>query len=396
MSDQLRAALESSFAAAEKEEVVEVRESPVAPPPSGTEQQSESVAAPASTTVDPVVPSSEEGSTVTPDDKPKSITEVVAGAVDGLSASAESPVPATQDSALPEINEQKLQAKIDQAPATWKGDAKEVWKDLPLNVRQEVLRREMQTAKVLTDTELDRRKVQEITQVLSPHMDRIGANYQGNPLTAINNLLETERILTVGTPLNKAQLVANIIQQFGIDIMTLDGILSGSGVPENVRQQATQQSEIEKLLDQRLAPVMSYVQQQEAARQEAARTAETRVQETVESMSLDPKYPYFDDVRADMADLIELSSKRGVDLSLEEAYNRAVRMNGHTVQAMETRTSAQAVTQTALQAHQEAQKAKGAAVSVSGSPSHTSGLTVNPADLRSLISSQFDNRGERI
>jgi hypothetical protein len=382
MSDELRAALETSFAAAEKEEapVSTSTPEPVAVEPAAPEQQSEPVAAPESNASDPVA-SPSQGSEATP----KSITELV---TDAVAEPVVDTKPVDTPAPLP---------KIDNPPASWTGEAKKVWAELPLNVRSEVIRRERDTMKVLQETALDRKKVAEITQVITPHMDRIGANYQGNPLIAINNLLETERVLTSGTPLNKAQLVANIIQNFGVDINALDGILSGQGVPQEMRQQSNQQTELEKLLDQRLQPVMSFVQQQQAAQQKIAQQTEQQVLQTVESMSIDSvTYPYFDTVRDDMADIIEMNAKRGIDVSLEEAYNRAVRMNGHTAQAVDNRQSTQAATNAALQAHQEAQKAKGAAVSVSGSPSHTSGPTTDPADLRSLISSQFENRGERI
>jgi hypothetical protein len=380
MSSDLRAALETSFDEIEKEETVAVEPVVSSEPsavPAEPEQQSDPVAAPENTVSDPVAvapPSDEKGSETPSDLKP--IDEVI-----------------SPDSEIPEINERKLESRVDTPPVSWKGEAKKVWTDLPVHVRQEVMRREMQTERILRDSSLDRRKVQEITQVLTPHMDRIAANYQGNPLMAINNLLETERVLNVGTPMNKAQMVADIIKQFNIDIGTLDSLLAGSPVSEQVRQQ----SDVEKLLDQRLAPVMSYFQQQQAERQRIIQESEQRVVQTVEQMAVDHvNYPYFSEVREDMADIIEMGAKRNIDVSLQEAYNRAVRMNGHTAQAVETRQSTQAATQAALQAHQEAQKAKGAAVSVSGSPSTTSGPTVDPSNLRSLISSQLDGRSDRL
>ena len=116
---------------------------------------------------------------------------------------------------------------------------------------------------------------------------------------------------------------------------------------------------------------------------------------TIEQMATDPQYPYFDDVRDDMADLIEISAKKGLALSLPEAYNKAVRMNDTTYEASSSRSQSVSATQQALAAHQQAQRAKGVAVSVSGSPN---GLNTrdfsNPADLRGLISQAFDGVGD--
>lgn len=392
MSD-LRAALESSIAEAEKVETAPaaaVASTPSAPP-AEPEQRSEPVAAPESTSPDPVAPSTSsegmEGSGVSSTEGLKPIDEVAGAAPDSL------PSQTVETSATSSPTEARIEAKIDTPPASWKGDAKQLWKDLPVAARQEVIRREQQTHKVLQESALDRRRVQEITQVLQPHMDRIAANYEGNPLNAIHNLLHTERILTSGTPLTKAQTVAKIIQDFGIDLPTLDNILAGAPPSENIRHQ----SEVERLVEERLKPVLSFVEQQQVRQQQVVQQTQAQITETVELMAADVvKYPYFEDVRLDMADIIELNTKRGIDISLEDAYDRAVRMNGHTAAAVETRQSTEAATRTALQAHQEAQQASGAAVSVTGSPTRTSGPSVDPSDLRSLISSQLDNRGTRI
>ena len=41
---------------------------------------------------------------------------------------------------------------------------------------------------------------------------------------------------------------------------------------------------------------------------------------TVERMAQDPAFPHFEAVRQDMADVIDISAKRGVYLTLEQAY----------------------------------------------------------------------------
>jgi hypothetical protein len=106
-------------------------------------------------------------------------------------------------------------------------------------------------------------------------------------------------------------------------------------------------------------------------------------------MANDPAYPYFQDVREDMADLIELSAKKGLAISLQEAYNKAVRMNDQVFQATSVRDSTQGATQAALEAHRAAQAAKGASVSVNGSPTGTGRNLGNPSDLRGTIEAMF-------
>lgn len=288
--------------------------------------------------------------------------------------------------------EKVVEPRTDRAPASWRGDAKKVWAELPLAARQEVIRRERDTSRVLQDSAQDRQRVSQIQEILAPHMDRIREIHQGNPLTAINNLLGIERTLISGDTSSKAQLVANMINHFKIDVGVLDSLLSGQAPsPES-----TQQSSIEKLLDQRLVPVMNFFQQQQKIQQQSAEQIQQQVATTVEQMATDPQFPYFEEVREEMADIIEMASKRGITVSLSDAYEKAVRMNDDTYQASGARETSRSNTQAALQAHQAAQKAKGAAVSVSGNPSGNGINAGNAADLRGTIANAMESMGGRV
>lgn len=282
--------------------------------------------------------------------------------------------------------------RIDRAPQSWKGESKKVWAELPLHVRQEVLRRERETTKVMQETAQARQQIGGLQEVLAPHMDRINSVYGGNAMTAVTNLLAVERQLFNGSQVSKAQLVANMIKQFGIDLPTLDNILAGQPAPEAVQQQ----SAIERMLEQRLAPIQQFVQSQQQREQQARQQTEQEAVHTVESMATDPQFPYFNEVRDLMADIIELNSRRGIYIALPEAYNKAVRMNDDTYQASTVRTSSQAATDAAMQAHQAAQRAKGAAVSVSGNPTGVGTNQGNPSDLRGTILSALGETGSRL
>jgi hypothetical protein len=113
-------------------------------------------------------------------------------------------------------------------------------------------------------------------------------------------------------------------------------------------------------------------------------------------MANNPDYPYFEDVREDMADIIEMSAKRGIAVSMVDAYTKATRMNDSTFGASQSRNQTQSATSAALAAHQAAQKAKGAALSVSGNPTGTGTNFSQPADLRGAIEQAFGNTGSRL
>ena len=369
---ELREALEAAIST----ETEKVDSAPI------TSVSSEPVTSTAAPIEGEVISKTVEPSATPAGDKPKSIEEVVNDPESGK------PNTSKEENGEPRA----VDPRIDRAPASWKGDAKKLWAELPLAARQEVIRRERDTTKVLQEAAQARNQVEPIKEAFAPHMDRIGQMYQGNPVAAMNNLLNVERTLVSGTSQDKVALVARMITNFGIDIAALDSALSGQPLPPQVQQI----SQVEQLLNQRLAPVMDFLGQQQQREQAQVRQIEEQAVHTVESMAMDPKFPYFEDVRQDMADIIEMGSRRGVAISMEDAYTRAVRMNDDTFQATTARESTQQATQAALQAHQIAQKAKGAAVSVSGSPMATGTNAGNPGDLRGTIAAAFGNTGGRL
>ena len=245
--------------------------------------------------------------------------------------------------------------RVDRAPASWRKEAKGEWANVPLHIRQEVHKREMEITRALNEANQARQSAQQFEQAAQPYMARI-QSLGVTPQQAFNELLKADYTLATGTPQTKAQLMDKLIQDYGIDIVELDAAIARRlGVGGQPGQQPQQQMPdiqalVQQQLQQALAPI--YQQQQQAQVQQQQQAAQT-----VEQMALDPKYPHFEEVRQDMADLIELSSRRGVALSLDQAYSRAVSGNPE-LSAMNL----------AAQQNQRAQRAAQAAASVSGSP----------------------------
>ena len=110
------------------------------------------------------------------------------------------------------------------------------------------------------------------------------------------------------------------------------------------------------------------------------------VTQSVESMAYDPKYPYFDEVRQDMADIMELSYRRGVAMTLDEAYTKATQLNSEVA----SQIGRQATMSNASQQHQQALRAKAAASSVTGAPASGGDQTyVGDGSLRGAIEAAF-------
>lgn len=266
----------------------------------------------------------------------------------------------------------------ERAPASWRPEAREHWAQLPENVRSEVARRESEVARTLQETAEARKTAEAVMKTIEPYQAFIKAE-NSNPLQAIDNLMSTAARLRTGTAPELAQLVAGIVNQFGTGrfgngfIDMLDSALAGQ-----TPRQDPQQVAIDQVLNQRLAPMQSMLQQFQQAQyqqqQQIAQAAETEV-----TTFLD-RAEFGNDVREDMADLLEAAQRKGQNLSLADAYKKACLMNDNVRAVITQRMQAKGAQNTT----QAAQKARSTAVQVSGS-APMGGLKQDPTDVRTAI-----------
>lgn len=260
-------------------------------------------------------------------------------------------------------------------PASWKPEARETWSALPPAAQAEISRRESEMARAMTETAGARQFAENMTQIIAPYMPMIQAD-GGNPFTAVQNLFQTAATLRTGTPADKARLVAEIVGSFGVDVGLLDSALAGVPLQQQGGADPAVLSEVQRLLDQRLAPVQQIMSaaQQRAARQD--QEARGHAQAEIERFAADPKNEFFSDVRDIMADLVEVAHRHGRDMPLESAYRQACQLHPDVAKVMlarSTSTSAQRLTAAA-------QRARAAAVSVSGAPIAGPAGEATPAD----------------
>jgi hypothetical protein len=243
------------------------------------------------------------------------------------------------------------------APASWKGQAKEVWAALPEQARKEVIRREKQISQTLQETANIRQDYQAVQQVAQKYSERLQA-WNAHPAQVIDQFMDADQKLSSGPMQSRAAYMAKLITEYGIDISELDTALSGAGSPV---YQPDMEARIAQLVDQRLAPLQQRFQATEQREVQ-------QVADTIQAMENNPEYPHFEEVRGEMADLIEINFRRGVTMSLDEAYNKTIGYRGYSKPNRAEQT----------------QKALAASVSVGGSPASTSNAG-NPIDLRGTI-----------
>jgi hypothetical protein len=277
-------------------------------------------------------------------------------------------------------------AREDRAPQSWKPETREHWAAIPAEVKTEIVRREREFAVAMQETAEQRRFSEAVMKTIAPYEHFIKAE-NSNPIQAIDNLMATAARLRTGTAPELAGLVSGLIQQFGVGrfgpgfIEALDQALVGQVPQEDPREVA-----MRRKLEQEIAPVRQFMtelqqqkQQQEYMQQQAAGS---------EVQGFLANHEFAMDVKDDMADLIEMASKRGREMSLEEAYDRACRAHPEIGKIFAKRDQASQ----AASRNQVAQKARAASVSVGGAP--TPGPSASPnADIRSALENAWAAQG---
>jgi hypothetical protein len=248
------------------------------------------------------------------------------------------------------------------APAQWKPEARERWAGADPLIKAEVNRREREFQTHLQQSAGLRDFVSAFENIVRPYEMFIRAE-NSNPLSAVANLFDTAAQLRVGTPQTKAMMVAGLCQQYAIDMQQLDtalaqvfGVATEGANPAAV-QQMQQRAGPQTFQDPRVDQYLYWMAQQQQQQGEAE-TAE--IQRATAHFAEGAEF--FEDVRMEMADLIEIAARRGIVLPVKEAYDKACAMHPEISKIVTQRQSAtnpRAMTQAALRARRAASSVKG-------------------------------------
>lgn len=251
------------------------------------------------------------------------------------------------------------------APRSFSAESKAAFATLPSHVQQDIVRREREISQGLERVAPMKQHFERFSEVTKPFEPLFQA-YGVDGIEAAKNLFSIRAGLEIGTPEQKAQIVAGIIHDFGLDVTMLDNMLVQRGAVQPFRPAPAQRP---APLDPRLEELLGQVQAAKVAKAEEAVAK-------VESL------PHFEEVREDMADIVEAFHKSGKSISVENAYKRALAMNPDL-------EPAPAVAPTITKSQAAAILAsRNAASSVSGGP--RTGPTPAPDDRRAQLSAAFD------
>ena len=265
-------------------------------------------------------------------------------------------------------------------PSSWKKELEAHWDGLPHEVQAYVGQREREYATGVSTykTEADRAKdVMTTLSQFEPELQR-----RNVPVAQwLSNLGNADRTLSFGSPQDKVQQVARIIQGYGVDAQALYQLLSGQQpqyqqVAQPVQQQpAFDPKEVEKVIEQK------FLSQRAASDYEAFTKAT--------NADGQPKYPYVEDVKGTMAGLLQA----GLAQDYASAYDAAVRLPQHANiwEVMQKQQTVQIQAATVQATADTAKRARSQAVSVKSSTPTTTPAPTGNKSLRDQISETFDS-----
>jgi Skp family chaperone for outer membrane proteins len=284
--------------------------------------------------------------------------------------------------------EEKVEYTL-QKPTTFKKEYVSTWEKLaagkPLTREESVkfaeytgITRESEFKRGVSVYKGEADKARELTQAIGqfePELQKHGIH----PVAWINNLGRAHYALANGSPEQKVQMLNRLAQDYGIQL-NQDAIQ----MPEQAYVDPYQQQ-----LMQQLQATQQQVQQLSAIREQEENA---RLAQEISRVSSDKeRFPHFDMVREDMAQLLE----RGLAQDLESAYAKAVRMNDEAYKLEQDRLLKSVSTQ-ASKAQQVA-KAKATAVSPRSATPSGQVTKSDAKDRRSLLMANLaDAEGGRV
>jgi hypothetical protein len=273
-------------------------------------------------------------------------------------------------------------------PTTWKKEYVEVWNKMqegkPLDKAEFVKfaeyanQREAEYKKGVSAYKAEADNARQLTEAIGQFSPELQA--QGiHPVAWINNLGRAHLILSKAPYEQKLQMFNRLAQDYGIQL-NQDALQ----MPEQAYVDPYQQQ-----LMQQLQATQQQVQQLSAIREQEENARLT--QEISRVSSNKERFPHFEMVREDMAQLLE----RGLAQDLESAYAKAVRMNDEAYKLEQDKLLRSANTQ-ASKAQQVA-KAKATAVSPRSVTPSGQVTKSDAKDRRSLLMANLaDAEGGRV
>ena len=284
--------------------------------------------------------------------------------------------PARTEKTAPEASNEVDPPVWKRPPASWKKEVHELWNTADDRLKEYAWQREEQMRKGVEPLLSKAQFADSMNQAIEPYMNTI----RGLGLTpdqAVSALMQADSILRTGAPQQKLAYLHQLAQQYGID---LTGMVDPNAMPQ--QNPSYQFTPILNEINNLKGELNGWKQQQEAVQNQAL---------LGEINAFAQKAEHFEEVRETMIPLLQ----NGLAQTLEDAYDKAIRLNPEIFEQVQQAQQAQIAAQKSAELNRAAKAARAAAVSVRSS---TPGTNTAPKaqDRRSLLAEQFDAMSERL
>jgi hypothetical protein len=324
----------------------------------------------------------EEGTLEAPADKELDVVQddIAEESVEAKTSDADREEP-TEVSEEPEFEaaheDAEEEAKPVTRPSTWKKEYVQIWDKMEKGEQiskedftkfaEYANQRESEYKKGVSTYKAEADRARGYEEAIAPFIPELQAQ-NISPAAWINNLGRAHMVLSKAPYSEKVQMFQRLAQDYGIQLGE-DGV----SVPQTDAYTQQLMNQLNQV-NQEVYTIKNRFQQEE----------QTRLMNEIERVRSDvEKFPHFDVVREEMAQLLELGKAQ----DLETAYKKAVRMNDD-VWALEQERLLASAKQTTSKAQQVA-KAKTVAVSPKSSTPRGTVATTDKKDRRALLSEQL-------
>lgn len=280
--------------------------------------------------------------------------------------------PAETVQTAPEQEPQVEPPVWERPPTSWKKDYHEVWTTADPKLKEYAWQREEEMKRGVEPLLSKAQFADQIQQAIEPYQNNL-KSLGIEPPQAIKALMDADNVLRHGTPQQKAQMFASLSQQYGVNLGEI-GNLQQQPVDPTV---SALQNELYSVKNE----VMTWKQQQEAAQNQAL---------LGEIDTFAQKAEFFEDARPTMIQLLT----SGMAQNLEDAYNKALRLDEALSSKLQQSQQAQAEAAKREAANKAAKAARAAAVSVRSSTPGVNTAT-KAQDRRSLLAEQIESLNGR-
>lgn len=321
-------------------------------------------------------------------EQPLDRKELLAQQFDAVEAGEEpAPQPTNRDRAgrFTKAQEAPPQESVEQPawskpPASWKKEYHEYWHKADPKLREYAWQREEQMKKGVEPLLSKAQFADAMNEALEPYMATI-RGLGMTPDKAVAALAQADHTLRTSPPEQKMQYFLQLAQSYGINLGQL-GQGGQAAMPQARGAVDPMVWQLQNELNAMRGEVMGWKQQQEMQQNQ-------QLLNEINDFSL--KAEHFEDARPTMIQLLQ----SGVAETLEDAYEKAIRLDSELFERVQSASQAQVAAKQAAQKDRAAKSARAAAVSVRGSTPGTN--TASKAQSRrSLLEEAFSDLEQRL